>query len=185
MDSEPRKRGTSLVIRAATPADAASIARVHVQAWHESYRGLVPDDAIAALSVERSAGMWAQILAQDGQASVAHVVEREHDRDIVGFGSAGPARSSALGTTGEIMAIYLLAEIKRRGIGRTLFTGLLRALAGRGHQSVGLWVLVDNHGTRRFYEVLGGRPGAIREADGSHVRMREIAYVWDDLAGLR
>ena len=45
----------------------------------------------------------------------------------------------------------------------------------------GLWVLIDNHGTRRFYEAMGGRTGAEREL-GPPIAMREIAYVWDDLA---
>ena len=40
---------SALRIRAAHPADALPIARVHVQAWHESYRGLIPDATIAAL----------------------------------------------------------------------------------------------------------------------------------------
>ena len=177
---------SALRIRAAHPADAPAIARVHVQAWHESYRGLIPDTTIAALSVEHSAGMWADILAQDQQASVVLVVERasEHDHEIVGFGSAGTTRNAALGATGEIMAIYLLDAVKRRGLGRSLLTQLLRALAAHDHRSAGLWVLVDNHGTRRFYETLGGRTGVMRESDDSHVRMREIAYVWDDLTRL-
>jgi ribosomal protein S18 acetylase RimI-like enzyme len=176
---------SALRIRAAHPADAHPIARVHVQAWHESYRGLIPDAAIAALSVERSGRMWADILAQDQQTSVVLVVERasdhNHDHEIVAFGSAGTARGPALGATGEIMAIYLLDAVKRRGLGRSLLTQLLHALAARDHRSAGLWVLVDNYGTRRFYETLGGRMGATRESDDSHVQMREIAYVWDDL----
>jgi L-amino acid N-acyltransferase YncA len=173
---------SALRIRAAHPADAHPIARVHVQAWHESYRGLIPDATIAALSVERSADMWTDILAQEQPASVVLVVERGHE--IVGFGSAGTARGVALGTTSEIMAIYLLDAVKRRGAGRSLLTGLLHVLAARDHRSAGLWVLADNHGTRRFYEALGGRMGATREADDGPVRMREIAYVWDDLTRL-
>ena len=114
--SEPR-------IRPATPADAQSIARVHVQAWCESYRGIVPDEAIEALSVEHNAGMWAAILDQQ-DASLVHVVEV--GKDIVGFGTAGSARSEALGTTGEIAAIYLLDDVKRPGIGRMLLAGLMR-----------------------------------------------------------
>jgi ribosomal protein S18 acetylase RimI-like enzyme len=168
-----------LRIRPATPADAESIARVHVQAWWESYRGIVPDEVIEALSVEHNAGMWATILDQP-EASLVHVVER--GEDIVGFATAGPARSEALGTTGEIAAIYLLDDIKRRGIGRMLLAGLMRELAARGHSSVGLWVLVDNTGTRRFYEALGGRLGPTRDAGDSRIAMREIAYVWDDLS---
>jgi L-amino acid N-acyltransferase YncA len=166
-------------IREAQPADAEAIARVHVKAWHESYRGLVPDDLIAALSVERNTRMWSSILGD--AKSIVHVVE--NDDAIVGFACGGPAHSPELGTSGEVSAIYLLDAYKRRGLGRKLFTGLLAALATHGHHSAGLWVLTENHGTRRFYEALGGRAGAKRVASDRPVPMDEIAYVWDDLSG--
>ncbi len=171
-------------IRAATLAEAETIARVHVQAWSESYRGLVPDHVIEALSVECNTLMWGTILGSE--AMDVHLVEHGTDAgdtiDIVGFGSAADARGSALGTSGEVTAIYLLDGFKRRGIGRALLTGLLLALADRGHMSAGLWVLLENHGTRRFYEALGGRPGPRRVVTDGPVAMHEIAYVWYDLS---
>ena len=174
-------------IRAATLTDAEAVARVHVHAWRESYRGLVPDDLIAALSVERNTQQWQTIIGA-GEASIALVVERVAEEagrqgtaTIVGFGAACDARSPELGTSGEVTAIYLLEAYKRRGIGRRLFTGLLQALAARGHRSACLWVLVDNHATRHFYEALGGRAGSQRIATDGPAPMHEIAYVWDDL----
>jgi GNAT superfamily N-acetyltransferase len=164
-------------IRAATAADAQAIARVHVQAWRESYGGLMPDAMLAALSVDRSARMWMEILA--GEA-IVHVVESP--AGVVGFGSAGPARDALLGTTGEITSIYLLDSVKRHGLGRMLFTSLMRALARGGHISAGLWVLVDNHGSRRFYEALGGRIGETRTLHRDDADLHEIAYVWSDLS---
>jgi ribosomal protein S18 acetylase RimI-like enzyme len=163
-------------IRAAAIADANAIARVHVQAWRETYRGLVPDAMLDALSVERNTGMWQAII---GQRSIVQVAET--DTGIVGFGSAGKVRDALLGTSGEVSSIYLIDTIKRRGIGRALFGSLLRALAAGGYVSVGLWVLTSNAPTRRFYEALGGRIGAERILEGAHGDLEEIAYVWDDV----
>jgi ribosomal protein S18 acetylase RimI-like enzyme len=175
-------------IRAATLADAAAIAQVHVRAWHETYRGLVPEEMLAALSVELNTHMWTDILARGAEATTVIVAEHadehagEHLVAIVGFGSAGPARDEKLGTEGEVSAIYLLDAVKRRGIGRALFAGLLRALAARGHRSAGLWVLVSNDAARRFYETVGGRPGATRVIEHTGAVLHEVAYVWGDLA---
>jgi GNAT superfamily N-acetyltransferase len=173
-------------IRAAAAADARTIARVHVQAWRESYCGLVPDRVIEALSVERNGAMWAEILGAS-KSSIVHAVERfgiESDEiELVGFGSAADARGPELGATGEITAIYLLDKVKRRGIGRMLLSGLLAALANRGHRSAGLWVLVDNHGAHRFYEMLSARAGPRRLVIDGPAEMHEIAYIWDDLSG--
>jgi GNAT superfamily N-acetyltransferase len=172
-------------IRAADAADARTIARVHVQAWRESYRGLVPDPVIEALSVERNGAMWTDILAA-GDTSIVHVVERlgigSDEPDLVGFGSAADARGSELGASGEIIAIYLLDRVKRCGIGRRLLSGLLAALAARNHRSAGLWVLVEHHGARRFYETLGARTGTQRIVTGGPVEMHEISYIWNDLS---
>jgi GNAT superfamily N-acetyltransferase len=171
-------------IRAAKRGDAQAIARVHVQAWRESYRGLVPDRLIEALSVERNAQMWADILER-GESCIVLVVEHlgseGYQAEVVGFGSATTARRRELGTSGEVTAIYLLDKVKHRGIGRMLLTGLFGVLAGRGHRSAGLWVLGHNHPTRRFYEALGGRPGPQRIVTDAPAEMHEIAYIWDDL----
>src|SRR5262249_60544282 len=109
-------------------------------------------------------------------ATVAGVQQDEAGTEIVGFGSAGKARAARLGTQGEVSSIYLLDRVKRRGIGRALLTSLLRALAGCGHASAGLWVLAGNEPTRCFYEALGGRSGGTRVVEGSHGEMHEVAY---------
>jgi ribosomal protein S18 acetylase RimI-like enzyme len=166
-----------MTIRAATPADAEAIARVHVQAWHESYRGLLPDRIIAEKSIERRTALWRSALADPARAPILRVIEDAGE--VVGFGSAGRARSAALGAAGEIAAIYLLDRVKRRGFGRALFGELRNTLEAAGYADTGLWVLTGNTPARRFYEALGGRAGATRsERDADHV-LDEIAYRWD------
>src|SRR5437762_2189789 len=94
---------------------------------------------LAALAIEENTRMWRNILASpDAIVLVAERVDTVNAAEadggksaepvIVGFGSAGAARDAALGVTGEVSAIYLLDAVKRRGLGRALFTGLMRAL---------------------------------------------------------
>jgi ribosomal protein S18 acetylase RimI-like enzyme len=164
-----------MTIRAATPADAEAIARVHVQAWHESYRGLLPDPLIAAKTLALRTAQWRGAVADP--ARILRVIEEAGD--VVGFGSAGRARSAALGAQGEIAAIYLLDRVKRRGLGRALFDTLRDALEAAGFADAGLWVLTENTPARRFYEAIGGRAGATRsERDAGHV-LDEVAYLWN------
>jgi hypothetical protein len=47
-----------MILREARPADAAKIARVHVDGWRTTYRGIVPDDYLAALSYEAQERSW-------------------------------------------------------------------------------------------------------------------------------
>ena len=74
-----------MTIRMATVADAAQIAAVHVQSWQGAYRGLLPDDFLANLSLERRKTGWESMLSDP--ANVVPVYEL--DSQIVGFVSYG------------------------------------------------------------------------------------------------
>jgi hypothetical protein len=39
--------------------------------------------------------------------------------------------------------------------------------------------LTANEPARRFYEAMGGRPGAIRSFDAEGDALDEISYIWD------
>jgi ribosomal protein S18 acetylase RimI-like enzyme len=169
-----------LIIRPAALADVDGIARVHVQAWDESYRGLIPDAAFDDYSVEQRAAQWRGTL---GNPDVL-VYVAEHDGALRGFGSAGKPRTE-LSTESEIYSFYLLDDVKRRGFGRMLFICLREELAARGFASLGLWVLISNAPARRFYEAMGGRTGEIRVDRSGESVLDDISYIWDDLAQLR
>jgi ribosomal protein S18 acetylase RimI-like enzyme len=160
-------------------ADVDGIARVHVQAWRESYGGLVSEAALDARPVEQRAEQWRNTLAEPGSPAFVYVAEQ--DGAICGFGSAGKVRWTSLSTASEVSALYLLDAVKRRGLGRAVFRRLLADLAERGFKSTGLWVLTANEPARGFYDAMGGRPGDVRIERRDGYVLDEIAYIWDDL----
>ena len=165
------------LIREARIEDVDAIARVHVQAWRETYRGLTPEALLAGLSVEQRAAMWTNVILKTAEAPCLWVSE-EGGR-IVGFGCVGKAHDLALGADGEILAINFLAEVKRRGLGTSLFQHLLGLFKQRGFASAGLWVLSTNEPARRFYEVMGGQLGVPRSFDAEGTTLEETSYRWD------
>jgi len=165
------------LIRRATPADAEAIARVHVQAWQESYRELVPQAAIDARTVETRIAQWQNTLVRLGRATF--VVE--HDGVISGFASGGGILWTGLPTSCEVSALYLLDAIKRRGLGRGLLGALFGELRARNFTSAGLWVLTGNTPARRFYEAMGGRLGESRLDRRGEFVFDDVAYIWDDV----
>ncbi|HEV2565854.1 MAG TPA: GNAT family N-acetyltransferase [Microvirga sp.] len=166
------------LIRKAVEADVEGIARVHVQGWRESYKDFLSPEALAGLSVEERIRMWQGAFARpDPQARL--LVAETGNGEIVGFACGGPVRRESaerLGTEAEIFAIYLLDKVKRQGIGRGLMGGILDHLGRHGFRSVGLWVLKENLPARRFYETLGGTPGAEQSFDLRGQTVVEIAY---------
>jgi ribosomal protein S18 acetylase RimI-like enzyme len=168
-------------VREAVEGDVEGIARVHVQGWRESYKDFLSPAALAGLSVEERMRMWQGVFAQpDPRAKL--LIAKTDAGEIVGFARGGPIRresADSLGTEAEIFAIYLLDKVKRQGIGRRLMRGALDHLSRHGFRSVGLWVLKDNHPARRFYEALGGTPGAEQSFDLRGQIVAEIAYRFD------
>ncbi len=170
------------MIRPATPDDAEALGRVHVQAWQETYPGIVPDAVIAARDPLERAAMWCRVIAAGEIVLLAH----DDAGALLGFANAGKQREpDLLPFAGEINAIYLLQAAKRRGRGRALMRATAEALLARGLASASLWVLDGNAVARDFYATLGGRVVLHRAfPEPAEWPGTETAYAWDDLATL-
>lgn len=81
-----------MIIRMASTADAVGIARVHVDTWRTTYRGLVPDAFLDGLSYETGRERWAKRLAEATSGQFVLVAEDDSGA-VVGFAAAGPNRS--------------------------------------------------------------------------------------------
>jgi GNAT superfamily N-acetyltransferase len=169
-------------IRTATIADVAAIARVHVESWRTTYKGILPDDYLADMAYEQRERLWRGILSKPGGQRLVYVAE-ETPGNIVGFASGGQERGGDPVYTGELYAIYLLEGWQRQGIGRRLTVAVVRQLIQWGLRSLLIWVLAQNP-SRRFYEALGGRQVREKLVITGGVQLIEIAYGWPDASTL-
>ena len=173
----------SINIRPATSADAPGVARVQVDTWRTAYRGMVPDSYLDGMSYEDSAERWGRGLSNPERRGFAFVAKDEAG-EIVGFAVGGPQRSDVPGYDGQLYAIYVLQDQQGKGIGRALAQAIARELLARGMRSMVVWVLTENHPSRRFYESLGGvwlREGEF-ELDG--LMLKETGYGWEDISSI-
>lgn len=171
-----------MLIRAAQLPDAAAIARVHVESWRTTYRGLVPDDVLATLSVEQRQRMWERTFTEFAATNYVYVAEAEGD-GVVGFISGGREREGDAEYAGELYAIYLLASHQRRGLGHQLTRALVERLLQESITSMLVWVLADNP-ARRFYESLGGQYLREKPFTLGETSLIEVAYGWRDIRPL-
>jgi len=171
----------SFAIRPAGPVDAPEIARVHVEAWQSTYRGMVPQSVLDGLSIERRAGFWSAMLLEpeDRRTWVG-----ELDGQIVGFvGTGHPTDDGLPPGTAALETIYLDESARGSGLGRRLIETAVQDLVERGFSSAILWVLTANERARRFYEAAGWLPdGAAQMLDFDGTAVEEIRYRID-LAG--
>src|SRR5512136_2530600 len=101
------------LIRPAQIEDARAMARVHVDTWRTTYAGIVPDEHLANLSVERSQARWSEHL-QDPQGEQAFVALTSTG-EIVGIASGGPAREAVENCDGELYVLYVLKAFQGMG----------------------------------------------------------------------
>ncbi|MDP9315094.1 MAG: GNAT family N-acetyltransferase [Chloroflexota bacterium] len=137
-------------VRVAQVADAEGIATVHVASWQAAYRGLLPEQFLQNLSVERRTQGWKASLVQGFESVYVY----EEGRNIVGFVSCGPTRDDDVDRehVGEVYAIYLAPSVWNKRYGAALLNVALDTLRNQGFVSVSLWVLHTNQRAIQFYE---------------------------------
>lgn len=151
-----------VLIRAATPDDAESIAKVHVASWREAYSDVVPQDYLDRLDPTERAERWRTTLTSLNRGTSVWVAEEEGE--ILGFASLGPSRDEdADRTTMEIYAIYLEPSAWGRGVARELMRTVLAAAPDDG--PVTLWVLGLNDRARHFYRRNGFTPDGVERLE--------------------
>lgn len=120
---------------------------VHWKAWHEAYPGLVDQNYLDKMTLEKCMGAAARrytdntLVAKDGER-------------VIGFAVYGACRDNDLPDAGEVYAIYVLAEYYGSGAGKMLMDSALKAL---GTPRVAVWVLKGNERAIRFYQKCGFR----------------------------
>ncbi len=142
----------AVCFRAARPDDARGIADIHVRSWRAAYAGTVSADALERLDVDQRTAMWTRRLAAGQMTLLA-----EMDGRTVGFVLLGPTPDPDHdpATTGHVLAIHVDPDVTGHGVGGALLGRAVDTLASAGYAVATLWVVVDNHRARRFYERAG------------------------------
>ncbi len=177
-------------IRRALPEDAGGIAVVHVQSWHETYPGIVPQNVIDALSVVEKTESWTKRLLENQPISGFTYVAEDNNQKIIGFASGGPTRKELFSGQaispelienfdGEMRAIYLLRAHQHVGVGKALFKAVCEELKRLGHKRMLVRVLLDNP-SKGFYEHMGGVLVAENELTIG-VPLKEAIFGWDQM----
>jgi GNAT superfamily N-acetyltransferase len=137
-------------IRPAGPGDAADLAHIHVGAWWQTYRGLLPLEVVARRTEAERRVLWARAI-RTGTTRILIAPG-------LGFAQIGPQRDARHfpDHPEELWALYLLRSAQGRGLG----AALLQAARERAFTA---WVLEENARAVRFYERQGGIPLARRQ----------------------
>lgn len=152
-------------LREARRGDEDAVADVHVRAWQEAYRGMIPDEFLDALDPADRARTYT--FDEDDPAAPTTLVAVQKGEDagevILGFATFSPSRDADAPDHGEVVALYVDPDRYESGVGRLLMAETRRRLWEAGFADALLWVLDGNERATRFYEREGWAPdGATR-----------------------
>ncbi|MFF1877500.1 GNAT family N-acetyltransferase [Leifsonia sp. NPDC058230] len=137
-------------VRPASAADALGLARVHVESWRESYRGLMADEVLDDPSfIIRREQFWTAALT-DARFTRHAVAAAILDGEIVGVAMAGPATPEGPAWEKQLYVLYTYAAVHGQGAGAELLSAVIDP-----RDSVALWVADPNPRAQAFYRKHG------------------------------
>jgi L-amino acid N-acyltransferase YncA len=128
-----------MIIRKAKLLDAPAIAKAHIDAWRNNYKGIVADDFLSNMDYRKRTERWNKILSQNASSTFVAI---END-EILGFASAGKNRDDNI-YKGELYSMYMTMRHQKRGIGLKLIQTAVDYLLENKMNSMSVWVLKDN-----------------------------------------
>lgn len=156
-------------IRDASIDDAAGIARLRVETWRAAYGGLVPQEVLDRMDIERETGRRMEHWHEMHADARCHDLVAVADGEVVGWAMCGPAREADAPASGELYAIYARSDRWSRGVGNALLMEAERRLRADGHDRAYLWVLLGNARATSFYEAHGWHAdGGAKTEEGLH-----------------
>jgi GNAT superfamily N-acetyltransferase len=156
------------VIRGAEPADARSMARVHVAAWRDTYRGLMSDAVLDDPDLVSWRERFWEAAMTDPRYDQNTVAVASHHGELIGVAMSGPPLDAA-GATQQLFVLYVSAAFQGAGVGTALLNTVIEPAA-----PAALWVADPNPRAHAFYLKHGfAADGAVQFEDG----VREIRMV--------
>lgn len=149
----------SWAIRPAVLADVERIAEITLAGWRFAYRGIVPDDRLAALDPAMFADARRELIAAPEPSAI---VVAEDGAGVRGYVSVGPLRTPerdghpAL-STGALSSLYLDPPVIGTGAGGALHDAGVAHLAAAGFDRAILWIFAGNDRAATFYARRGWR----------------------------
>ena len=158
-----------MILRFATAADADAIAAIYapvVEHTAVSFETVPPD---AAEIRARIAGM---------PADKPYIVA-ERDGHVAGYAYASGVRGRAAYRFGAEVTVYVSAEVRRMGVGRTLYGGLFELLRRQGYRRAFAGIALPNDASVALHEAVGFSSAGVWHAAGfKFERWHDVSF-WE------
>lgn len=165
-----------MIIRTATDNDIKDIAKIYTDSWRRTYKDLLPDSFLEAMTYERSEKKFLSYIHMDKQG--AYVAE-DGNNEIVGFASFMPY--DELEKCLMLDSLHVLKSMQGKGIGKALIFAAGKYAYNNGYEKMALYVAKGNNKAEEIYMHLGAK--SIKEFiyDLEGIPLHSIAMLWNDI----
>ena len=169
-------------VRPAVAGDVAEVARIQVDTWRFTYSGILPDEALAGLTVQAAEAAWNPAVLSPPSLR-HHVLIALEGQSTVGFTALGPAEDlqpedPEPAATVAVGPLIVEPRWRRRGHGSRLMAAAIDHARGDGMTRAVAWVPESDTGTREFLVGAGWSPdGLVRALDTGAGELREQRLV--------
>lgn len=144
------------MIRIATINDAKQLAKVKVDTWKTTYKGMVPEEYLNNLDYEEIAGKFVRFFEENNQSKFIYIYIDDATQEVGGYVWFG-SPDEDFEYDSEIYALYVFDKYHKQGIGKQLINFAFGKFRDKGNKNLILWVIKDNLNARKFYEKMGGK----------------------------
>lgn len=150
------------------------IAKIIKDGWNAAYKGIIPDDYLKNMNVEKISENWKKNIERNKNI----YIYKEND-EILGVIRFGKSEYPYIKPIGEIFVLYVKPELKRNGIGTKLFEFAKDELIKAGYEKMMIWCLKGNKQGANFYKKHNGDKIKERDYIVGGIKVREEGYMFD------
>ena len=159
--------------------DAYDYMKVNTISWIQTYKGIVSDEFLT--KIEKELYKNAINLKNKMNPTEDYRYLLYYENKPVGNSSIGPSRIEEYPTSGEIESIYLLDEVKDKGLGKKLFEHDKNKLKKLGYKDMVIGCLKDNIKANGFYQHMGGELVFTRTINIGNQPLQENIYYFNKI----
>ena len=130
--------------------DSKEIAALIKETWNMAYKGLIDDDYLKNLDVQKITERWEKRIEDNKD-----ILIYEENNNILGVVEYGESETNK--EHGEVLVLYVKPEQERKGIGTKLFNTAKQELLKNRYKSLDVWCLNKNTIGENFYAKNGGK----------------------------
>ena len=138
-------------IRKAVINEAHDFALCKIRAWQSAYRGIIPDEYLNNMSVEKYAELYKKWMENPNAEYYFAMCNDE----IAGILVLSKCDNDDKQNAGDITAIYLLEPYWNKGYGRIMMNYAINRLKSLLYEEITIWSLEKNARAHEFFEKFG------------------------------